>query len=46
MRTRDDASSIRSIALSGMKRSVMYRAAMFAAAFSASSVILSLWWSS
>ncbi len=42
IRTRLDASSIRSMALSGMKRSVTYRAAMLAAAFSASSVILSL----
>ena len=43
MRMREAASSIRSIALSGRKRSEMYRSASSAAASSASSVIVILW---
>ena len=42
-RTRDEASSIKSTALSGRKRSEMYRSPSFAAATSASSVIVTLW---
>ena len=42
-RTRLAASSIRSMALSGRKRSLIYRAESFTAASSASSVIWSLW---
>ncbi len=40
------ASSTRSIALSGRKRSVMYRDASLAAVTSAESLILTLWWTS
>ena len=42
----DDASSIRSIALSGKYLSVIYLSDRSTAAFMASSVILTLWWSS
>lgn len=45
-RTRDPASSIRSIALSGRKRSLMYWCANLAAHSIAPSVYLSLWCSS
>ncbi len=45
-RARAPASSITSIALSGRKRSEMYRSANFAAATMASSVISALWCSS
>ena len=43
MRTRDAASSTRSIALSGRNRSLIYRAESFTAAVSASSVIFNPW---
>ena len=46
IRMRDDASSMRSMALSGRKRSEMYRSARFAAAARASSVIVTRWWAS
>ena len=46
IRSRLPASSIRSIALSGRKRSEMYRSARFAAATSAWSVIVTSWCSS
>ena len=46
MRSRDAASSTRSIALSGRKRSVMYRSESVAAATSAESVIRTPWWTS
>ena len=46
MRSRDAASSMRSMALSGRKRSAMYRWERTAAATSAESLILTLWWTS
>ena len=46
MRIFDAASSIRSIALSGKKRSVTYRALSSAAATSALSSIFTVWWAS
>mmetsp|Transcript_20606 Transcript_20606/g.46482 ORF Transcript_20606/g.46482 Transcript_20606/m.46482 type:complete len:303 (-) Transcript_20606:781-1689(-) len=44
--SRDAASSMRSMALSGIRRSVRYRSASVAAATSASSLIVTPWWSS
>ena len=44
--SRDAASSIRSIALSGSLRPVMYRLLRVAAATSAESAIVTLWWAS
>ena len=46
MRSRDADSSTRSIALSGRKRSVMYRSDSVAAATSAESVMRTPWWTS
>ncbi len=46
MRSREAASSTRSIALSGRKREVMYRSERVAAATSAESAICTLWWAS
>ncbi len=46
MRSRDAASSTRSMALSGRKREVMYRSERVAAATSALSLMTTLWWAS